>query len=310
MNHSKRLVAFAILVLFLTALFFVSKYIYDTPPVWWCNIYKTSNNCQKEGDECTVCEGDDCEGGASFKRDSDKKCTIVTACSSTAKNSDGQPLGYNLVGGKCVMKETNPLDGLTLITDDFTVPSELWPDSDQNMFKLDPGQYIESTEIGTPANDANECNVGDDEADMRPCDIVGMYLTADTFQIYKRNEDSFKRIWSYDNKQKENNKGVWSLKIYKDTGWMRLDGAPTTRQNAAESLSDFNDSQLVLHKGSNVKDVGYEGPFSLATGSMCSNSPRFSPEAEQSLGIFLLGDDSKNKIGLVPIVLDVCSTGF
>jgi hypothetical protein len=114
------------------------------------------------------------------------------------------------------------------------------------MFKLNPGEYIEST-ISDGPEDGN---------------IVGMYLTEDLFQVYRRNEDSslFQAIWTQGNAFKDDNLGVWSLKVYRDTGNMRLDGGPTPEGSAA---GPNNGTQWTLEDQTGVK------PFRMSTSGVC-----------------------------------------
>jgi len=151
---------------------------------------------------------------------------------------------FNEESTMCELVSLNPLDGLTLVTENFTDSSKLWRGTG-NMFRLSPGKYMESTEPNAPEDGK----------------ILGMYLTEDEFVVYRRNEDSslFEPIWTHENEHKDVNEGDWSLKIYRDNGKMRLDGAPTP-DDANGNL--FNGSQWQQTQS------GTE-PFKLYTGGDC-----------------------------------------
>jgi len=53
--------------------------LYFNPTDWVCKTFpKYTPKCK--GDKCSDCEGYNCTGGVSFKRDADGKCTIPTEC--------------------------------------------------------------------------------------------------------------------------------------------------------------------------------------------------------------------------------------
>jgi hypothetical protein len=108
------------------------------------------------------------------------------------------------------------------------------------MFRLKPGQYMESTNPDAPEDGK----------------ILGMYMTKDVLVAYRRNDDSslFEPIWTYTNRYKDSNNGKWYLKIYRDDGRVKIVGKPHG--------DGFNDSQF------DKQQKGTE-PFRLATDNDC-----------------------------------------
>jgi hypothetical protein len=120
--------------------------LYFKPTDWVCKtIPLPIPKCK--GDKCSDCEGYNCTGGVSFKRDADGKCTIPTACNLKAKNAEGKTVGYSLFGGKCKMNDwcennfKNKADGSCSTTEcvndffyqDGTCFKIINPDSDNNI---------------------------------------------------------------------------------------------------------------------------------------------------------------------------------
>ena len=143
-------------------------------------IYFTVNN-KKDGSKCTPTADEIITGGDTYIRES-SNC-VVSNCI----------IGYTLSKGICLVDEdNNQLDGLKLITDDFsTGKSNNLFGTTSNLFSLHPGEYIESTESRAPEDGK----------------ILGMYLTEDVFVVYRRNDDSsvFETIFSVPNNNKINN---------------------------------------------------------------------------------------------------------
>jgi len=186
-----------------------------------------------EGDICTP--ETDADENTIYKLNSELECEITSCLDGYELNEDST---------MCDIEKTSPIDSLTLITDDFNDSGNLWLEG-KNMFKLMPGEYIEATDPTVP-EDGN---------------ILGMYLTEDIFQVYRRNENStlFEPIWSQGNTKKDMNLGDWSLKIYRDSGKMRLDGSPSPDRTDGNL---FNNSQW-------EKTQSGTGPFRLDTDNNC-----------------------------------------
>ena len=202
-------------------------------------------------DDSTLCEltkkeGDSCEGTdkhAIYKLNADLDCKMDSCITGYTLNDDSTLCELN--------KNTSPIDGLKLITDDFTDSSKLWPNISSELFKMYPGKYMEATDSDAPEDGQ----------------ILGMYITEDVFVVYRRNDDSslFKPIWTFPNYFKDSNKGEWSLKIYRNDGKMRLDGGPTGEGGPTPDDEDGN-----LYNGSQWQQnqSGTE-PFTLATSGDC-----------------------------------------
>jgi hypothetical protein len=156
----------------------------------------------------------------------------------------------------CELDSTSPIDDLTLITDNFSSSSNLWPGT-SDMFKLKPGQYMESTNPDAPEDGK----------------ILGMYITEDVLVAYRRNDDSslFEPIWTYTNQYKDSdtidgepnekgNNGKWAFKIYRNDGKVRLNGLPTP---------DDKDGNLFNGSQWQQTQSGTDEPFRLATSNDC-----------------------------------------